>query len=342
MKRNKFFKYLLVISIFFSTIFLSSCSSDFLKQSLENENDYPILSEATTLKEDMSNLLQEGIDNLDEEIGFIVTGEDSVALILELDENGEYSGTSAITDLLTTNLEETLMDMDGFNINPYARTILEQYSIDKTLLVGDSILDYVQLEIVYSLDWGSDDVIGEYEAVKSHVNNYLESEDYKSAVKEREKIEKINSYITNTFQYDYRYFSDYPEEDLIYSAYDMITDNKGEDMPINGYPRGVCQAYASYGFVMLQEAGFETITIDGTAGGISHIWNMVKVDGSWYHVDFTWNDPVTFGVSREYTNMQDGAGYSLEDYLLVSDKFMINNSHVWEEVEYNYTYPLAQ
>ena len=25
----------------------------------------------------------------------------------------------------------------------------------------------------------------------------------------------------------------------------------------------------------------------------SHVWNAVYIDGSWYHLDLTWDDPVT-------------------------------------------------
>ena len=28
----------------------------------------------------------------------------------------------------------------------------------------------------------------------------------------------------------------------------------------------------------------------------NHIWNAVEVDGKWYHLDLTWDDPVTVGV----------------------------------------------
>ena len=31
---------------------------------------------------------------------------------------------------------------------------------------------------------------------------------------------------------------------------------------------------------------------------MEHIWNMVKVDGRWYHIDITWDDPVPNQVAR--------------------------------------------
>jgi transglutaminase/protease-like cytokinesis protein 3 len=28
------------------------------------------------------------------------------------------------------------------------------------------------------------------------------------------------------------------------------------------------------------------------AGGEEHVWNIVKVDGKWYNIDLTWDDPI--------------------------------------------------
>ena len=25
---------------------------------------------------------------------------------------------------------------------------------------------------------------------------------------------------------------------------------------------------------------------------MNHIWNLIKIDGKWYHVDVTWDDPI--------------------------------------------------
>jgi len=46
-------------------------------------------------------------------------------------------------------------------------------------------------------------------------------------------------------------------------------------------------------------------------GNVDHAWNLVKVDGSWYHVDVAWNDP-----------SPDRAGYAGHAYLLLSDNAM--------------------
>lgn len=59
------------------------------------------------------------------------------------------------------------------------------------------------------------------------------------------------------------------------------------------YGVAVCSGY-SYAFQrLLDELGIENLYVSGEAGtGGGHAWNMVKLDGEWYHIDATWNDPV--------------------------------------------------
>lgn len=51
---------------------------------------------------------------------------------------------------------------------------------------------------------------------------------------------------------------------------------------------GVCQSYSMAFCDLLERAGIEsTVLLVNTN---NHAWNMVKVDGGWYHVDATWDD----------------------------------------------------
>ena len=86
----------------------------------------------------------------------------------------------------------------------------------------------------------------------------------------------------------------------------------------------VCMGYAEAGLVLFQAAGIETryISGDGTnsAGQTeAHAWNAVKVDGQWYQLDMTWDDPVT----------NDGSDILRYDYFLLTDSQMGKN-HVWD------------
>jgi uncharacterized protein YjdB len=70
----------------------------------------------------------------------------------------------------------------------------------------------------------------------------------------------------------------------------------------------VCQGYALLSYKMLNQAGIETKIIEGTAKGQAHAWNLVKLDGVWYHFDATWDDPTPDVPNRatySYYNLTD-------------------------------------
>ncbi|MBR5344716.1 MAG: leucine-rich repeat protein [Clostridia bacterium] len=68
-----------------------------------------------------------------------------------------------------------------------------------------------------------------------------------------------------------------------------------EGVLING--EGVCQSYAYAYQLLLKSMGIECILIDGyTVQNFTledqHIWNLVNIDGKWYHVDCCFDDPL--------------------------------------------------
>lgn len=78
---------------------------------------------------------------------------------------------------------------------------------------------------------------------------------------------------------------------------------------------GVCQSYALAYDLLLHEIGIESVYLSGTANGASHAWNLVRLDGSWYHVDCTWDDPI-------------GGGYEKHSYFGLTDEQMALD-HSW-------------
>lgn len=72
--------------------------------------------------------------------------------------------------------------------------------------------------------------------------------------------------------------------------------------------RAVCQGYAETFKGFMDMAGIECAVITGTADGGGHAWNRVKVDGEYYYIDVTWDDPVP-----------DRAGYVRYQYFLTKD-----------------------
>lgn len=82
---------------------------------------------------------------------------------------------------------------------------------------------------------------------------------------------RANDYMCANYQYD-----------LSYSIYSPELFFK--------HGTGVCQAYMLVYRAVLNRLGIENISL--TSDEINHTWNMVNLDGSWYHIDVTWNDPI--------------------------------------------------
>ena len=64
----------------------------------------------------------------------------------------------------------------------------------------------------------------------------------------------------------------------------------------------VCEGYAKAFKYILDDLNIPCILVSGEATNTngeteSHMWNYVKLDGSWYGVDVTWDDPIVVGGS---------------------------------------------
>ena len=67
--------------------------------------------------------------------------------------------------------------------------------------------------------------------------------------------------------------------------------------------KSVCEGYAKLFKYILDSVGIESVLVSGTAmnsDGQSekHMWNYVNLEGIWYGVDCTWDDPIIRGNSK--------------------------------------------
>ena len=108
-----------------------------------------------------------------------------------------------------------------------------------------------------------------------------------------EKVAFIHDYVALHYDYDHRVYSEDPDEkaQAVYDAYNMLKEGIG-----------VCQAYSLLTRYLLKKLGIECECV--SCDGLNHEWNIVKLDGSWYHMDVTWDDRDDKGfygqVSHEY------------------------------------------
>ena len=139
---------------------------------------------------------------------------------------------------------------------------------------------------------------------------------------EYQKVKAIHDYIVNNTQYDYDNYLN-----------DTIPESSYGPEGVLVYGKAVCQGYA-YAFELLCELeGIDCVVVSGTANGGGHAWNQVKVDGVWYNIDTTWDDPVAYwgGVYVDILSY---------DYFLISDEVMYQD-HIADNAQHicNKSYP---
>ncbi|KGE20981.1 transglutaminase domain-containing protein [Paenibacillus wynnii] len=132
----------------------------------------------------------------------------------------------------------------------------------------------------------------------------------KPGMNNHEKVRVIHDWVVLHLKYDNSYRK--------YTAYEGLQSGSA-----------VCQGYSLLTYKMLKEAGINNRIVEGTArpeGGRSqsHAWNLVQLDGRWYHLDTTWDDP-----------SPDQAGAVSTAYYLRTDNQM-RADHTW-----NKPYPAA-
>lgn len=73
------------------------------------------------------------------------------------------------------------------------------------------------------------------------------------------------------------------------------------------YGQTVCQGYASATQYLLSRLGIQSAVVTGEAEGISHAWNLVRMDGEYYYVDTTWGNS---GYAGEETALERFVNYN--------------------------------
>ncbi len=134
-------------------------------------------------------------------------------------------------------------------------------------------------------------------AFQNMLNNALGT--INSGMSEMEKAITLHDYIVLNCEYDYSNLQAGTLPKEVYTAYGVLVDRKA-----------VCQGYALAYKLLLNKAGIECYMVSSDA--MNHAWNLIKLDGQYYQVDTTWDDPII--------NRADRFGEVRHNYMFVSDK----------------------
>ncbi|MBB6732051.1 transglutaminase domain-containing protein [Cohnella zeiphila] len=128
---------------------------------------------------------------------------------------------------------------------------------------------------------------------------------FKTGMNDHQKVKAVHDWVLLHVAYDRTLRK--------HSAYDALATGQT-----------VCQGYASLTYLLLKKGGVTVRIAEGTVPTGSHAWNLVKLDGKWYHLDTTFDDPVP-----------DVKGRTEYGYYLLTDA-QIRADHKW-----TLTYPAA-
>ncbi len=90
---------------------------------------------------------------------------------------------------------------------------------------------------------------------------------------------------------------------------------------------GICLGYTRTFQLFMDMLDIECLTVEGSAysGTEDHAWNLVRLDGEWYAVDCTWDDPVYDYIPDEETLRWFG-----HLYFNVTSDFLRGSDHQWD------------
>lgn len=125
-----------------------------------------------------------------------------------------------------------------------------------------------------------------------------------STMSQYDCVRAIHDYLVNNTTYQFT--------NTCYDAYGSL---------VEGY--AVCDGYSKAFDLLCYLAGIDCMRITGTASNSlgsnqPHAWNKVCVDGQWYNVDVTWDDPISSSPLLRH------------DYFLISDS-QLAQDHSWTD-----------
>ena len=175
----------------------------------------------------------------------------------------EYTECTTTVEEITNN-QELLSNINNFvhPFNSYQKLLISIDNRGKVTLVNQKVYTDEQISII---NQKVDQIINQ--TITNNMSNY-------------DKIKAIHNYIINNTVYDKVRLdnTNNPSNYLSHTAYGVLISGKG-----------ICGGYSDAMAIFLNKLGLNNYKI----ASANHVWNYVKLDNNWYHLDLTWDDPVS-------------------------------------------------
>ena len=213
----------------------------------------------------------------------------------------DNSYVNCINDVsLISNDEDLLSNISNY-VHPY-----NSYSSVKT-----SYDDTGEVTITVNYIYTEDEI----EKINNEVERIINELEIDNLSSNREKIKTIHDYIVNNTKYDVN------KADKLHSDYDS---SRITGVLFEHY--GVCSGYADTMALFLENMGIKNFKVSSN----THVWNAVYLDNDWYHLDVTWDDPVS-------KNGTDSLTYN---YFLITNEELKEKQESYDEHIFNQSFYL--
>lgn len=165
-----------------------------------------------------------------------------------------------IENLISNNIELASINNFVHPFNSYKQIFVEQNNRKKVNIIVEK--RYTKNEITYT-----NKMIDEI--IANNINDNMS---------DKEKVRILHDYIINNSSYATDNIRNKNPNISYTTAYDILTTKYG-----------LCMAYADFMSIALHKINIKNLEITSE----EHEWNLVELDDKWYHLDATWDDPIT-------------------------------------------------
>ena len=272
-----------------------------------------------TVSEDVLDIISErvekGVEKGDKYIDFT-----DLQIYIEIMSDAEYSEYDKINDVICAAWTKkgffTIGDMkEAFC---YYKIITEP--TEEAIEIGNTYNMLMGVEIDFNNVYRNEDGTGNIKKI---------AEDKATIKKEFETaLSMVNSEMSDFDKalvlHDYLVaYVNYPDPEKQVDGVDCYKEEHYTMAELLCRGEGVCCAYARVYRALLDECNIPAITVDSTE--LNHEWNMIYIDGNWYHVDVTWDDEkYIMGVTSngDFNGDSWDIGAVIHTYFLLTDTQM--------------------
>lgn len=195
---------------------------------------------------------------------------DTVAAVQELLARCEEAvkGRSSKADISDLNLDKTQVKA---LLNDLCSQVSEGYALQKV-----SLSYRASTEVATSINFtycSDEDIV----IMKQRLDQLTAAADA-CCESDLEKAVYVHDWLVQNLAYDTEHVED-----------GLIDDHNARNALVDGST--VCEGYAKVYALALNHLDIPAVLV--TSSTLNHAWNMVELDGQWYQVDCTWDDPTT-------------------------------------------------